>query len=99
MTQNYIACSNCRGTQLHSGMRGWSWMTGILGSRGIRITCLACGFQFKPGQGIDNREPTIEAAAPGAPPKRVSLLTILLWGSVLWVVVGILATITASHFQ
>ena len=51
MDDDRIRCPKCDSTQLHSGMRGWSWLFGIFGSASIRITCLGCGHRFKPGEG------------------------------------------------
>ena len=45
-----VSCPKCKSTQIHSGMRGWSAMTGLLGSNQIMITCLKCGHTFKPGE-------------------------------------------------
>ncbi|CAD6514074.1 hypothetical protein LMG28727_00831 [Paraburkholderia kirstenboschensis] len=63
MNETKICCPKCYGTQLHSGMRGYNWWRGgIFGSASIRITCLACGHQFKPGQGG-----TVRVGKPVAP--------------------------------
>lgn len=70
MSETKICCPKCHGTQLHSGMRGYNWWTGgIFGSAGIRITCLACGRQFKPGQGGTIRvgKPVALMTGPTAP--------------------------------
>lgn len=47
--EDNVKCPKCGSTQIHAGMRGWSWKTGILGSGKIYITCLKCGFRFRPG--------------------------------------------------
>ncbi len=46
-----ILCPKCKSADTHAEKRGWSGLTGLIGSRKIVITCLACGNQFKPGHG------------------------------------------------
>jgi hypothetical protein len=46
-----ILCPRCKSADTHAEKRGWSGMTGLIGSRKIVITCLACSKQFKPGHG------------------------------------------------
>lgn len=43
-------CPKCSSSEVHAEKRGWSLLTGFLGSRQIIITCLNCGKQFKPGE-------------------------------------------------
>jgi DNA-directed RNA polymerase subunit RPC12/RpoP len=45
-----VKCPYCGSTQVHAGARGFKWTTGLLGSGKVRLTCLRCGRQFKPGQ-------------------------------------------------
>ena len=54
MDDNKLRCAKCGSEHLHSGMRGWSWLTGIFGSSAIRITCLSCGHRMQPGQAVVN---------------------------------------------
>jgi hypothetical protein len=35
---------------VHAEKRGWSLSTGFVGSDQIILTCLKCGYKFKPGQ-------------------------------------------------
>ncbi len=61
-----IKCPKCGSTQLTANKKGFSGkkavigglltggiglFAGTLGSKKIRITCLACGHEFKPGEG------------------------------------------------
>jgi hypothetical protein len=46
-----ILCPKCKSADTHAEKRGWSGMTGLIGSSKIVIICLACGKQFKPGHG------------------------------------------------
>ena len=48
---NDVKCPKCGSTQIHAEKRGFTLTTGLIGSRSIYLTCLACGKQFKPGQG------------------------------------------------
>jgi hypothetical protein len=74
MSDDKVRCPRCNSTQIHAEMRGWSWLTGILGSRAIRITCLACGHQFKPGQGVMRGEALQRMTGP-ANDERISYRT------------------------
>ncbi len=47
-----VKCPKCHSTQVHAEKRGWSLLSGFIGSRRIVITCLRCGHKFKPGQGV-----------------------------------------------
>lgn len=69
-----IHCPKCNSTQLTSGKKGFSGkkavagavltggiglLAGTIGSNKVKITCLACGHVFNPGEGIvknDNAE-------------------------------------------
>lgn len=51
MSDEKIGCPKCGSTEIHAGKRGWSLMTGMIGSGKIVLTCLSCGNQFKPGEG------------------------------------------------
>jgi hypothetical protein len=61
-----VGCPKCRSTQLTANKKGFSGkkavagafltggiglLAGTIGSKNIRITCLACGFTFAPGEG------------------------------------------------
>jgi hypothetical protein len=46
-----VKCPYCGSTQVHAGARGWKLTTGFIGSGKVRLTCLRCARQFKPGQG------------------------------------------------
>lgn len=46
-----VKCPKCGSTQVHAEKRGWSAMTGFIGSGKIVLTCLKCGNKFKPGEG------------------------------------------------
>ena len=51
MGEQAIGCPKCGSSQVHADQRGWSYMTGFIGSGKILITCLRCGCRFKPGEG------------------------------------------------
>src|SRR4051794_1578286 len=46
-----VLCPKCGSAQLHAEKRGWTLLTGFIGSAKVRITCLKCGKRFKPGHG------------------------------------------------
>jgi hypothetical protein len=46
-----IKCPKCHSTQVHADKRGWSFLSGFIGSSRVVITCLRCGNKFRPGQG------------------------------------------------
>lgn len=69
MSDEKLRCAKCGSEHLHSGMRGWSLLTGVFGSRAIRITCLACGHQMKPGEAMLN----------GAQSKPETVKDVLFW--------------------
>lgn len=67
-----IKCPKCGSTSLHSGNKGFSFkksliggiafgglglLGGFLGSNKIEITCLNCGYKFKPGDTFGNIVP------------------------------------------
>ena len=68
-----IHCPKCNSTQLTANKKGFSGtkavagavltggiglLAGTLGSNKVRITCLACGHVFKPGDGkLDGKDP------------------------------------------
>lgn len=87
MDDDKLRCAKCESPHLHSGMRGWSSLTGIFGSRGIRITCLACGHTMKPGQAILNGAHTKSEDGMGI------LFGVLGWLSVIVVVLFIAAVL------
>lgn len=45
-----ILCPRCGSQQLHAEKRGWTAKTGFFGSSTIILTCLKCGYQFRPGE-------------------------------------------------
>ena len=67
---DYIRCPICGSTSLHSEKKGFSLkksivggvifggvglLGGLLGSQKIEITCLNCGYRFKPGDSFENK--------------------------------------------
>jgi DNA-directed RNA polymerase subunit RPC12/RpoP len=46
-----VKCPYCGSTQVHAGARGFKLTTGFIGSGKVRLTCLRCGRQFRPGHG------------------------------------------------
>ena len=49
MEEEAIQCPKCRSTQVSANRKGWSLMTGAIGSGRVIITCLKCGHKFGPG--------------------------------------------------
>ena len=49
-TEVEIICPKCGSTAIHAGPRGYSLLTGIIGSGKTIITCLHCGYKWKPGK-------------------------------------------------
>jgi hypothetical protein len=49
--ENDVECPRCGSYQVHAERRGWSLMIGALGMNRIVITCLSCGYRFRPGRG------------------------------------------------
>ena len=45
-----VRCPKCGSTQIHSGERGHSFVTGWLGSGKVMITCLKCGHKWDPAK-------------------------------------------------
>lgn len=43
-------CPNCGCTELSSNNRGFSMVTGTVGSKDVYVTCLKCGHRWKAGQ-------------------------------------------------
>lgn len=41
-----VCCPKCGSTEFHSGKRGWSIWTGLLGSSKVIMTCLKCGHKW-----------------------------------------------------
>lgn len=52
-TNDTRRCPKCGSTHIHAEKRGWSVLTGLIGSAAIVVTCLKCGSQFPPGQAPD----------------------------------------------
>jgi rubredoxin len=71
---NLIKCPKCKSTQVTAGKKGFSGkqavagailtggigiLAGTIGSNKVRITCLNCGHEFKPGEGfVETNNPT-----------------------------------------
>lgn len=68
---NVILCPKCGSDQLTANKKGFSGtkavggailtggiglLAGTIGSNKVRITCLSCGFQFRPGMGATSQE-------------------------------------------
>ena len=64
-----MKCPKCGSNSLHSEKRGYNAVKGVLGmltigglllgfhgSRKIEITCLSCGYKFKPGEGYSSND-------------------------------------------
>ena len=47
---NIICCPQCGSTEYHAGARGFSLLTGFVGSGKTVLTCLKCGHRWKPGK-------------------------------------------------
>ena len=45
-----VRCPQCGSTQIHSGARGHSIVSGWLGSGKVMITCLKCGHKWDPAK-------------------------------------------------
>lgn len=45
-----MQCPKCASENVHAEKRGWSMVTGFIGSGKIALTCLDCGKRFKPGK-------------------------------------------------
>lgn len=45
-----ICCPQCGSTEYHAGARGYSLLTGFIGSGKTVLTCLKCGHRWKPGK-------------------------------------------------
>lgn len=43
-------CLRCGSVNIHAEKRGWNLATGLLRSGDIMLTCLKCGYRFRPGQ-------------------------------------------------
>lgn len=48
--KDIIVCPRCGSTQYHAGTRGFSLITGFIGSGKTVLTCLKCGHRWKPGR-------------------------------------------------
>lgn len=46
--QNTVRCPKCGSTQITTGQRGYSFLTGFLGSNKTVNRCAACGYSWKP---------------------------------------------------
>lgn len=45
-----MMCPKCKSNEVHAGQRGWSLLSGFIGSGKVVLTCLNCGHVFKPGE-------------------------------------------------
>ena len=50
MDRDVICCPKCGSTEYHAGVRGFSLVTGFIGSGKTVLTCLKCGHRWKPGK-------------------------------------------------
>lgn len=48
--KNQICCPRCGSTQITTGQRGYSFLTGFLGSNKTVNRCANCGYSWKPGK-------------------------------------------------
>ncbi len=48
--KDIICCPKCGSTEYHAGARGFSLITGFIGSGKTVLTCLKCGNRWKPGK-------------------------------------------------
>jgi len=48
--QEAVHCLRCGSRNVHAEKRGWNLATGLLRSDQIMLTCLKCGYRFRPGQ-------------------------------------------------
>lgn len=47
---NIVCCPKCGSSEYHAGARGFSIVTGFIGSGKTVLTCLKCGHRWKPGK-------------------------------------------------
>ena len=45
-----VRCIRCNSIQIHAEKRGWTLLSGFIGSSTIYMTCLKCGCRFRPGE-------------------------------------------------
>ena len=45
-----LFCPNCGSTDLSANNRGFSMVTGTIGSKDVYVTCIKCGHRWKAGQ-------------------------------------------------
>lgn len=45
---NIVKCPKCGSTNITTGQRGWSIVTGLIGSGGAVNRCANCGYKWKP---------------------------------------------------
>lgn len=48
--RNTVRCPKCGSTQITTGQRGYSFLTGFLGSNKTVNRCANCGYSWKPGK-------------------------------------------------
>lgn len=48
--KDIICCPQCGSTEYHAGARGFSIVSGFIGSGKTVLTCLKCGHRWKPGK-------------------------------------------------
>src|SRR5690348_18476491 len=88
-----LKCPRCGSNQLTANKKGFSRkkavagavltggigiLAGTLGSNKIKITCLACGKEFKPGEDLDSlrRRKQVEAQAMNSPVFWIILIVV-----------------------
>lgn len=64
-----VLCPKCGCSKIHAEKRGYTWLTGFIGSGRIVVTCLKCGHKFKPGEGLTPAPPApVTPTAINRPP-------------------------------
>jgi hypothetical protein len=89
MDEAPVKCLKCGSTQVHAERRGWTVSTGLFGSSQIILTCLKCGYKFKPGQVAVEKQYT---------PFGSQFMVLVIIGLVLLVIGIIYAASTASQY-
>lgn len=105
MTTDEIRCPKCGSNQLTANKNGFSGkkaiagavltggiglLAGTIGSKKIVITCLGCGYQFKPGEGLGSPKDNIKkqqeeyAAAHPPPTWFIVVFSVVIVGFFIW---------------
>jgi hypothetical protein len=103
-----VTCPKCGSDQLSSNKKGFSGgkavagavltggiglLAGIIGSSKVVCTCLACGNQFKAGQGKVIYDPDEQAPAVAAEPaklernKRINKITLTVFAAIVLLII------------